>query len=277
MSPLWPATALVLAAVIAAVGARRGLRHPETEVLRANHAGVSIPLHLGRALAISAQIATSASLTLAALAGPVPEWRVPLLVVIGALLLHLVGRADDRRDHGPRGLGGHVGSLFRGRVTTGILKLVVGVTAAMFLAMEVGGGVLRVVVATLVIALSVNVTNALDVRPGRALKWALLILTVVVVAAWGGGVVLVEAAYLGAGLVVLPFDLRERAMLGDAGSNPLGLVVGAGLAAVLPLWGLLVALVILAGLQIAADTVTISRLIEAVPPLRWFDRLGRRN
>jgi hypothetical protein len=28
-------------------------------------------------------------------------------------------------------------------------------------------------------------------------------------------------------------------------------------------------------LNVLADTVTLSRVIDAVPPLRWFDRLGR--
>ena len=29
------------------------------------------------------------------------------------------------------------------------------------------------------------------------------------------------------------------------------------------------------GLNILAETVTFTRTIEAIPPLRWFDRLGR--
>jgi hypothetical protein len=66
-------------------------------------------------------------------------------------------------------------------------------------------------------------------------------------------------------------------MLGDTGSNPLGLVSGLGLAVILPTWGVLLAAGVAVALQVAAETVTISRLIEAVPPLRWFDRLGRRS
>ena len=96
--------------------------------------------------------------------------------------------------------------------------------------------------AALVMALSVNVTNALDVRPGRALKWALLLMVPVIPGAWGqGGWRLSWPRCIGAAVVALPFDLRERAMLGDAGSNPLGLAAGAGLAAVLPDPGLAIA------------------------------------
>ena len=65
-------------------------------------------------------------------------------------------------------------------------------------------------------------------------------------------------------------------MLGDAGSNPLGLLAGLGLAVSLPTPWLVAAAVAAVLLQVAAETVTISRVVDAVPPLRWFDRLGRR-
>ena len=71
--------------------------------------------------------------------------------------------------------------------------------------------------------------------------------------------------------------LMEMGMLGDAGANVLGFLVGIGVLVVLaPSWlaVVLAALLVLHGL---AETVTLSRLIEAAPPLRWFDGLGRRR
>ena len=74
---------------------------------------------------------------------------------------------------------------------------------------------------------------------------------------------------------VVWFDLRERAMLGDGGANLLGFTVGLGLYVVLHGWG-----VALDGrrsrssLNVLAETVTLSRVIDAIPPLRWFDDLG---
>jgi UDP-GlcNAc:undecaprenyl-phosphate/decaprenyl-phosphate GlcNAc-1-phosphate transferase len=103
-----------------------------------------------------------------------------------------------------------------------------------------------------------------------------VVLVPVLAGAWGTGFGLIAAAALGAAVGVLPFDLLERAMLGDAGSNPLGVLAGAGLAVVLPTAGVVVAAVAAVLMQVAAETVTLSRAIEAVPPLRWFDRLGRR-
>jgi UDP-N-acetylmuramyl pentapeptide phosphotransferase/UDP-N-acetylglucosamine-1-phosphate transferase len=198
---------------------------------------------------------------------------------VGTYLLLFVGGLDDRSVHGARGLVAHLKELARGHATTGIWKLAAGVGLSLFLAVQLGGGLGRVVLSALVIALSINVTNAMDVRPGRALKWAGLWLLPVsflaVTSRLETGMTLAYGAYLASGLGVLWFDLGEKGMLGDAGSNPLGLVLGAVLAAFLPLPWLIAILAILLALQLAAETVTISRLIEDLPPLRWFDRLGR--
>jgi hypothetical protein len=84
------------------------------------------------------------------------------------------------------------------------------------------------------------------------------------------------APVIGAFLGVLPDDLRERSMLGDTGANVFGAVLG--LAVVLevsrgPRNVILVALVLL---NLASESVSFSRVIDRVAPLRWFDRLGRR-
>jgi UDP-GlcNAc:undecaprenyl-phosphate/decaprenyl-phosphate GlcNAc-1-phosphate transferase len=86
---------------------------------------------------------------------------------------------------------------------------------------------------------------------------------------------LLLAAAIGSAAAVLAFDLRERAMLGDAGSNLLGFIFGLALFRLLPTWGLGIALVMILILHVLGETVTLSRIIEATPPLRWFDRLGR--
>ena len=276
MSPLWPCLAMAVCLVTVVVRRRRALREPG-EIVRPNYAGRPVPLVLGPVLVRSANAGLLGSLVLALLAGPVPGWPTPLLLWAGTYVLLTVGRADDRVPEGPRGISAHLRSLLDRRPTTGVWKLIAGVAVSVVIAAGLGGGLLRVVTASIVIGLSINVVNALDVLPGRALKTSGFVLIAALFPAWGHGVSLALSAYVVAVALLLRWDLEERGMLGDAGSNPLGLVVGTGLAAVLPLWGLLVAMLFLAGLQVAAETVTISRLIEAVPPLRWFDRLGRRD
>jgi hypothetical protein len=76
--------------------------------------------------------------------------------------------------------------------------------------------------------------------------------------------------------VLLPADLGERAMLGDAGANGLGAVLGLALAGRLPGRGArLAALAAVGSLTAASEVVSFSRVIDAVPPLRAVDRLGR--
>ena len=88
-----------------------------------------------------------------------------------------------------------------------------------------------------------------------------------------GGLV---AGPLGATLAVLPDDLGERIMLGDAGANAVGALLGLRLAAV-PGRGPRVALIAgITALTLASEKVSFTQVIEATPGLRELDRLGRR-
>src|SRR6266581_1906455 len=109
------------------------------------------------------------------------------------------------------------------------------------------------------------------VVPGRAMKAFLAVMAVLMLYL----PTLPFALLLGAAGVALRVDLRERAMLGDAGSNLLGFAIGLGLALRLPTWQLAIAAAAVVALNLLAETVTLSRLIEAAAPLRWLDRLGR--
>ena len=75
--------------------------------------------------------------------------------------------------------------------------------------------------------------------------------------------------------VGLWFDLHERAMLGDGGANLLGFTMGLGLYLVLPDPGVVLAAAAAVAINVIAETATLSRVIDVVPPLRWFDGLGR--
>jgi len=237
---------------------------PIGPLIRTNHRGRHVPAVLGLAWAAGLTPAIGALEPGPALAG-----------AAAAAALALAGLADDLGPPGPRGFAGHLRGLARGRPTTGILKLVVGVGGGVAVGLVAGGGAVRVAATAVLTAGSANVANALDVRPGRALKGAILVLAAALPTLWGSAAGALAAAGLGAALAVLPLDLRERGMLGDAGSNPLGFVAGLALALVLATPWLVVAAAASLALQVAAETVTISRIIEVSPPLAWLDRLGR--
>jgi len=181
------------------------------------------------------------------------------------------GVLDDRQPSRRRGLVAHLTALTRGEVTTGIVKLAAAVLAAVVWVAAGRNPFWRAALGVPVIAGCSNLLNLLDVAPGRALKGALVA---------GAALAMVRAdplvlVTIGVSLGVLVPDLRERAMLGDAGSNVLGLLLGIALFDRLGTLGLAIALAVLLGLHALAETVSFSRIIEVTPPLRWIDRLGR--
>lgn len=239
-------------------------------LIRENYAGRAVPAVLGVALVGAAILGH----LLGRPDGPFGTLEV--VTVVALLLLFAVGVLDDLVGGGPRGLVGHLRSLLRGRPTTGILKLAAGIAAGVTAAIVAGGGPLRVLAGAVLVGTAVNVFNALDVLPGRSLKWAAIALAACLPWVWGTKAGSLVGAALGAAVASLPFDLRERAMLGDGGSNPLGFLVGLALLMVLPTPALVAAAAAMLVLQVAAETVTLSRVIDAVPPLAWLDALGRR-
>jgi UDP-GlcNAc:undecaprenyl-phosphate/decaprenyl-phosphate GlcNAc-1-phosphate transferase len=259
------------AAVVTALVSVGLMRTAPDRLVVLNHRGRRVPAVLGVALVVGMAAGWVVLLTVG-----LP--RRPGIEILGAVgLVATAGILDDVAGHHARGFRGHFGSLARGQVTTGILKLVVGLAVAVVLAVRAGGDPVRIVASAVLIVVSINLWNAMDVAPGRALKVGVLVLGAVLVAVLDGPAGALAAVAIGAALAVFPFDLAERGMLGDAGSNPLGLLAGLALALALPTSAVVVAAGIGLVAQVAAETVTLSRLIEAVPPLRWLDRAGRRR
>jgi hypothetical protein len=93
---------------------------------------------------------------------------------------------------------------------------------------------------------------------------------------WDTGPVRTLGLFIGPALVLLPYDLHERAMLGDVGSNVLGGLAGIWLLLALGAEGEAVALGALALLTLYAEFRSISALVEKYPLLRGLDSVGRK-
>jgi UDP-GlcNAc:undecaprenyl-phosphate GlcNAc-1-phosphate transferase len=235
-----------------------------------NHRGVPVPRSLGIVLAASAWIATFVAAGLGA-AGPA-AWGT----LGGCLLVFAAGLVDDLAPQGPRGLHEHARALADGRVTTGIVKLIVAVGAAVVVvALEPPRAWWVRLAGVALVAASTNVWNGLDVRPGRSLK-AFVPFGIAFVLF---GDIARAPAILGiaiGALVLLWYDLRERAMLGDGGATLLGFAAGLASYLLLPDWVVPLAALAAVALNAVGETVTLSRAIDSVPALRWVDRLGSR-
>jgi len=198
------------------------------------------------------------------------------LVLFAAFGFGLLGFMDDVLGNEDRGFRGHLRALSQGRLTTGMLKLIGGAAIALVLAAAPGFVTgQRLVSDALLIALAANLGNLLDRAPGRVLKCSLLAYVPVAIVAGTGAVGVAVAPVMSGALGLLPDDLRERVMLGDTGANVLGGVLGLAVVLECSRTTRNVVLVALILLNVAAEFVSFSRVIDRVPPLRWFDRLGR--
>jgi len=182
---------------------------------------------------------------------PLVGWTValrggPAVAAVGAL-----GLADDLWSGPERGFRAHL----RSTRSTGLLKLLgiplIGLVAT------------RRVSGALLVGLAANALNQLDTRPGRALK------------AYLAAAPAVDAP-LGIAVLLLPYDLREMTMLGDAGSNALGALLGLKSVDRFTGRGRWAAVGALAGLTTLGEVTSLGALIERTPGLAQVDRWGRR-
>ena len=255
-----------------------------SSLARVNYRGREVVAGLGLLLPIGVLV-WAAPLAVAARVDPLRAGRAGLLapsglaMVIAGLAFVVLGLVDDLVEDpgGSRGFRGHLRALATGRLTGGGIKLLGGALAGLLVAsMAIPGDrpAWAVLLGGLVVASAANTANLLDLRPGRCTKVFLPLWVLGCVVDPGGGAW--SAGLAGAALAALPFDLREEGMLGDAGANSLGAVVGTLLLGG-PMWLVWAAAVVLVALQLASERVSFSRVIEGNRVLRAADRLGRRG
>ncbi|MEV8517523.1 hypothetical protein [Dactylosporangium sp. NPDC051484] len=217
-------------------------------------------------------LAGGPALALGATAGAIvhrPEHAAA--TAIAGLGAGAVGLYDDlvgtRPEHAAKGFRGHLGALRQGRVTSGLVKIAgvgaAGLAAAALLPRKRG---IDVLLGAGVIAGAANLFNLLDLRPGRALKAGL-----------AAGTPLGASGPLGAAGALLPADLDEQIMLGDAGANALGALLGTAYTARTGTFGRLAALAGIVALTAASEKVSFTRVIEGNPVLNAVDQWGRRQ
>ena len=277
MSWVGLAVSLVVALTVVPAGVRALL---EAGLTRSNYRGATVAFPLGAVL-------VSASLVALAPLAPLddradldlldPELRRWFAYVVGVALLGLVDDALGRGDtpDSARGWRGHARAVLSGRLSTGAVKAVGSLALAAYATSGLGREALDYVADLALLLLATNFANLLDLRPGRAEKALALLGTGLCLGYWTTAPLELLGLFLGPVIVGAFFSLRERAMLGDSGSNVVGALAGIWLVTTLADGGRLIALAVLVALTIYGEFRSISAAIGRLPLLRQLDSLGR--
>ena len=197
------------------------------------------------------------------------------MYIFGLIAMCLVGILDDiigNRD--VSGLKGHFKSLFKGTLTTGGFKALFGGFVGIAISVAISKNIVDIGINTLIIALSTNLMNLLDLRPGRAIKVYLVIILTLFFTLIGypKGLILI---LLPSVLVYFKEDIKAKAMMGDTGSNVLGISIGILIAIGYARLIRLAWLIFLIFIHILTEKYSLTKIIENNKVLNFIDKLGR--
>jgi UDP-N-acetylmuramyl pentapeptide phosphotransferase/UDP-N-acetylglucosamine-1-phosphate transferase len=272
-----PALPLILSAAVALIVAPPMLRTlGESRLAMENFRGATLPFPAGTVIVAAAALAAGplALIQELGIADDVlaPELRTVALYALGVAGLGLL---DDALGGAPRGWRGHGAAVLRGGISTGALKAAGSLGLALYALSGLGYGDGEYLLAVAVLVLCTNLFNLLDLRPGRSIKAFVALGAGLTIGSQDLDPLWALGLFAGATVVVGAFDLRERAMLGDTGSNLVGALAGLWIVLTLDTLGQAIALAIVLAITIYGEFRSISSLVERTPLLRQLDSLGR--
>jgi UDP-GlcNAc:undecaprenyl-phosphate/decaprenyl-phosphate GlcNAc-1-phosphate transferase len=197
------------------------------------------------------------------------------LYLFGSISMSFAGILDDligNRD--VSGLKGHFKSLFNGKLTTGGFKALFGGFVGLCISVGISKDIADIVINTLIIALSTNLMNLLDLRPGRAIKGYLFI-TIIVFFTTITYPKLLILLLLPSVLAYFNYDLKAKSMMGDAGSNVLGISIGIIIVLSYSLNIRILWLVFVVLIHLITEKYSLTKIIENNRFLNYIDKLGR--
>jgi len=278
-----PLVVAAIAALAIAPAARASM--VEHGMTRENYRGSVLPIPFGFVAATAALVALVVISPLAQLAevdvipsaGGKDTAFIPLSdVLVYGLGVAFLGLVDDTLSGPSRGWRGHARAAASGTLSTGALKAVGSLGLALYV-LRAGPGqdAGEYLLAVAILVLSTNLFNLFDLRPGRSIKVFLVLGLGLTLGAWSLDGLWVLGIFIGPLLVAGLYDVRERAMLGDTGSNLIGGMAGLWMVLTLDTTGQIVALVALVAITLYGEFRSISELIASNSVLRHLDSLGR--
>jgi len=205
---------------------------------------------------------------------------IPLLTfVFGFGFIGLIDDFFALREKG--GITGHLRRLTKtGAFSSALFKAFFGIILSFYnfrYLLLVSG--YELILKILIVCFAANAMNLFDVKPGRAVKgfWLFYIILIISgVKIYSEGIHIFIFVFIWT-VIYSWWDFRCKAMMGDVGSNVLGVVLGLMIVVGLSAFWQIVALSFLIILHLIAEFYSISEVIEAVTPLRWLDNLGVRK
>ena len=197
------------------------------------------------------------------------------LYIFSMMAMFFAGALDDLiGNRNVSGLKGHFKSLFKGELTTGGFKALFGGFVGLVVSVCISSSIVDIIVNTLIIALSTNLMNLFDLRPGRAIK-AYLVIMIPIYITLTGYTKVFPLLILPNVLAYFNTDLRARGMMGDTGSNVLGISIGVLMALGYGIKVRLAWLVFLILMHLITEKFSLTKIIEKNRVLKFIDNLGR--
>ena len=197
------------------------------------------------------------------------------LYIFSMMAMFFAGAVDDLiGNRNVSGLKGHFKSLFKGELTTGGFKALFGGFVGLVVSVCISSSIVDIIVNTLIIALSTNLMNLFDLRPGRAIK-AYLVIMIPIYITLTGYTKVFPLLILPNVLAYFNTDLKARGMMGDTGSNVLGISIGVLMALGYGIKVRLAWLVFLILMHLITEKFSLTKIIEKNRVLKFIDNLGR--
>lgn len=199
-----------------------------------------------------------------------------ILILLGILTMGLIGMIDDLlgdKDIKVKGLKGHIKMLLKLKLTTGGMKAVFGGIIGIIISLNLSKNILDFLINFIIINLFTNFINLLDLRPGRALK-GFLILSIFFIIVVNDIYDIILLSFIGLSIAYLPYDIGGKTMLGDIGSNVLGITLGITSTSFSTNYRIIIA-ILLISIHIYCEKKSITKLILNNRFLSYIDNLGR--
>ncbi len=243
----------------------------DLNLLKKNYQGDYIPVTGGIILIISTIISWYILFLLNLVNAQLLNIYIFIISIIG-----ITGLLDDicGNKHA-QGFRGHFKSLINGKLTTGILKVIITILVSMLVLFELEIYILsEIIINAGIIILMTNLLNLLDLRPARSIKAFICMAILLIIFNLYYAVYFLPFFFTFT--FYLPFELKSKLMLGDSGANLLGTVLGFNTILMIEDFYIkLIILLFLVILNVLSEKYSYSTIIQNNPLLSWIDQLGR--